>query len=83
MNIDNVDVLYLEDENVYRPVLKNNRNYVFSQKNFFLVLYGTLFVIFLSFISGTKVRLLPKMQSKHISTAGEYQTSTTSQLVDV
>ena len=30
-----IDILYLEDGNVYRLVLKNN--HVFSQKNLFLV----------------------------------------------
>ena len=35
VNLDNVDVLYLEDGNVYRPVLKNKPpNYIFL-KNFF------------------------------------------------
>ena len=28
VNLDNIDVLYLEDGNVYRSVLKKNRNYV-------------------------------------------------------
>ena len=31
--LNSVDVLYLEDRNVYRPVWQKNCNYVFYKKN--------------------------------------------------
>ena len=37
MNLDNVDVSYLEDGNVYRPVLKKNPNF-FLKKSFLVLM---------------------------------------------
>ena len=37
VNLDNVVVLYLEDGNVYRPVLKNETTTMFFVKTHFLV----------------------------------------------
>ena len=34
VNLENVDVLYIENGNVDRPVLKTNRNHPFSQNTF-------------------------------------------------
>ena len=37
MILDNVDILYIEDVNVFRPVLKNNTATMFFLKKTFLV----------------------------------------------
>ena len=35
VNLDNIDVLYLEDGNVYRPIRKNKLQLCFFSKNLF------------------------------------------------
>ena len=60
MNLDNVDVLYLDDKNVCRPFLKNRTTIIFfSQKKLFYftrVFHRNISVLIVIVLNTTKLK---------------------------